>query len=89
VVWMPPGLDRASTVERDADEWMRGGGEKRKDAMVRADVRTVRAVRDESRAMIYASQRDIHSALDAIARFSIVQKGVSAGRSCEVGVGFD
>jgi hypothetical protein len=49
-------------------------GEKRKDAMVRADVRTVRVVWDESRAVIYASQRDIRSALDAIARFSIVQK---------------
>jgi hypothetical protein len=74
VVWMPPSVDRASTVERDADEWMRGAGEKRKDAMVRADVRTVRVVWDESRAVIYASQRDIRSALDAIARFSIVQK---------------
>jgi hypothetical protein len=74
VVWMPPSIDRASTVERDVDEWMRGAGEKRKDAMVRADVRTVRVVWDDSRAVIYASQRDIRSALDAIVRFSIVQK---------------
>jgi len=74
VVWMPPSVDRASTVEREADEWMRGAGEKRKEAMVRADVRTVRVVWDEGRAVIYASQRDIHSALDAIVRFSIVQK---------------
>ena len=74
VVWMPPTVDRASTVERDADEWMRGAGEKRKEAIVRADVRTMRVVWDEGRAVIYASQRDIHSALDAIVRFSLVQQ---------------
>jgi hypothetical protein len=71
VVWLPPSVDRASTVERDADQWMRGAGEKRKEAIVRADVRTVRVVWDESRAVIYASQTDIRSALDAIVRFSI------------------
>jgi len=71
VVWLPPSVDRASTVERDADQWMRGAGEKRKEAMARADVRTMRVIWDESRAVIYASQRDIHSALDAIVRFSI------------------
>ena len=74
VVWMPPSLDRASTVERDADEWIRGAGEKRKEAMVRADVRTMRVVWDEGRIVIYASQRDIRSALDAIVRFSVTQK---------------
>jgi hypothetical protein len=74
VVWMPPSVDRDSTVERDADEWMRRAGEKRKEAIVRADVRTMRVVWDESRVLIYASQRDIRSALDAIVRFSITQK---------------
>jgi hypothetical protein len=74
VVWMPPSVDRTSTVERDADEWMRGAGEKRKEAMVRADVRTMRVVWDGSRVVIYASQRDIRFALDAIVRFSVAQK---------------
>jgi hypothetical protein len=74
VVWLPPSVDRASTVERDADQWMRGAGEKRKEAMVRADVRTMRVVWDGSRVVIYASQRDIRSALDAIVRFSIALK---------------
>jgi hypothetical protein len=74
VVWMPPSVDRTSTVERDADQWMRGAGEKRKEAMVRADVRTMRVVWDGSRVVIYASQRDIRFALDAIVRFSVAQK---------------
>jgi hypothetical protein len=71
VVWLPPTVDRASIVERDADQWMRGAGDKRKEAIVRADVRTVRVVWDESRAVIYASKTDLRSALDAIVRFSI------------------
>ena len=71
VVWLPPSVDRASTDERDVDQWIRGAGEKRKEAMARADVRTMRVVWDENRAVVYASQRDIHSALDAIVRFSI------------------
>ena len=41
---------------------------------MRADVRTLRVVWDESRALIYASNSDIRSALDAIARFSVAQK---------------
>ncbi len=73
VVWMPPSVDRASTVERDADQWMRDAGA-RKEVMVRADVRTLRVVWDKSRAVIYASQNDIGSALDAIVRFSVVHQ---------------
>jgi hypothetical protein len=53
---------------------MRRAGEKRREARVRADVRTLRVVWDESRALIYASNSDIRSALDAIARFSVAQK---------------
>ena len=74
MVWLPPGVNTASTVEHEADEWMRRAGEKRKEAIVRADVRTVRVVWDESRAVIYASQSDIRCALDAIVRFSVAQK---------------
>ena len=74
VVWIPPRVERASTIEREADEWMRRAGEKRREARVRADVRTLRVVWDESRALIYASNSDIRSALDAIARFSVAQK---------------
>jgi hypothetical protein len=74
VAWMPPSVNRTSTVERDADEWMRGAGERRKEAMVRADVRTMRVVWDGSRVVIYASQRDIRFALEAIVRFTVAQK---------------
>ena len=78
VVWIPPSVDRGSTVQREADEWMRQAGEKRKEMRVRADVRTLRVVWDESRALIYASSSDIRCALDAIARFSVAQKEARA-----------
>ena len=78
VVWIPPSVDRGSTVQREADEWMRQAGEKRKETRVRADVRTLRVVWDESRALIYASSSDIRCALDAIARFSVAQKEARA-----------
>jgi hypothetical protein len=78
VVWMPPSVDRASTVEREADEWMPHAGEKRKEARARADVRTMQVVWDESRALIYSSSSDIRYALDAIVRFSLAQKEAHA-----------
>ena len=55
VVWLPPGVKSPATIERDADESIRAGGARRKEANVRADVRTVRVMWDESRALIYAS----------------------------------
>ena len=74
VVWMPPGVNTPATIERDADEWMRGAGAERKEASVRAEVRTMRVVWDQSRAVIYASRSDIRWALDAIVRFTVAQK---------------
>lgn len=74
VVWMPPGVNTPATIERDADDWMRGAGAQRKEANVRAEVRTIRVVWDQSRAVIYASRSDIRFALDAIVRFTVTQK---------------
>jgi hypothetical protein len=44
VVWLPPGVKTPATIERDADEWIRAGGARRKEVNVRADVRTVRVL---------------------------------------------
>ena len=74
VVWMPPGANTPATIERDVDEWMRGVGAERKEANVRADVRTLRVVWGGSRAVIYANQGDIRFALDAILRFALAQR---------------
>lgn len=74
VVWLPPGVKTPATIEREADEWIRAGGARRKEVNVRADVRTVRVLWDETRALIYASPGDIHFALDATCRFSLVQR---------------
>lgn len=74
VIWMPPGANIPGTIERDVDEWMRGAGVERKEANVRAEVRTLRVVWGESRAVIYANERDLCFALDAIVRFSVAQR---------------
>jgi hypothetical protein len=76
VVWMPPGANTLATIERDVDEWVRGAGVegRAKEVNVRADVRTVRAVWGEHRAVIYANHTDVHFALDAILRFSVALK---------------
>ena len=76
VIWMPPGVNTPATIERDADEWMRAAGLRRKEAIARAEVRTVRAVCDEDRAVVYASAGDRGVALDAIVRFIVAQKEV-------------
>ena len=74
VVWMPPGANTPATIERDVDDWMRGVGAERREANVRADVRTLRVAWGETRAVIYASQGDLRFALDAIVRFSLTQR---------------
>ena len=76
VVWMPPGANTPATIERDVEEWMRGAGAERKEASVRADVRTVQVVWAEGRAVIYASQGDFRFALDAVLRFGVTQREV-------------
>jgi len=73
VIWMPPGPNTPETVERDVDQWMRVPGAQRREASARADVRTVRVVWGNSRAVIYASQGDLRFALDAVVRFSVTQ----------------
>jgi len=74
VIWMPPGANAPATIERDVDEWVRGAGAQTKEANVRAEVRTVRVVWSESRAVIYANQGDLRFAIDAILRFSVAQR---------------
>ncbi len=74
VIWMPPNGNMPATFERDIDEWMRGAGIERKEANVRAEVRTLRVVWGERRAVIYANEGDLRSALDAIVRFGFGQR---------------
>ena len=74
VVWLSSGVKTPAAIEREADEWLRAGGARRREANVRADVRTVRVLWGENRALIYASPGDIRLALDATIRFALVQR---------------
>ena len=74
VVWLPSAVKTPATIERDADEWIRAGGARRKEANVRADVRTVRVLWGEGRVLIYSSPGDLRFALDAAVRFNVAQR---------------
>ncbi len=74
VIWLSSGGKTPAAIEREADEWLRAGGARRREANVRADVRTVRVLWGENRALIYASPGDIRLALDATIRFALVQR---------------
>jgi hypothetical protein len=78
VVWLSSGVKTPAAIEREADEWLRAGGARRREANVRADVRTVRVLWGENRALIYASPGDIRVALDATIRFALVQREAQA-----------
>ena len=80
VVWLSSGVKTPAAIEREADEWLRAGGARRREANVRADVRTVRVLWGENRALIYASPGDIRLALDATIRFALVQREALALR---------
>ncbi len=73
VIWMPPKANVPATIERDVDGWMRSAGLGRRETSVRAEVRTLRVVWGEGRAVIYANEGDLRFALDAILRFSVAQ----------------
>ena len=97
VVWLSSGVKTPAAIEREADEWLRAGGARRREANVRADVRTVRVLWGENRALIYASPGDIRVALDATIRFALVQREAlaleatmkSAWASIDADFGFD
>ena len=74
LVWMPPGVNAPASIESAAEAWVRGAGLQSREASARADVRTMRVVWNESRAVIYANPGDIRAALDAIVRFGAAQK---------------
>jgi hypothetical protein len=73
VIWMPPEVNTPTTIEHDVDEWTRAAEAVRKEVSVRAEVRTLRVVWSESRAVIYANEGDLRFALDAVIRFSVAQ----------------
>lgn len=78
VIWMPPSQDKPESVELSIEQWLHGAKSSKKEVDVRADVRTVRVVWTERRAVIYASEGDIASALDAVVRFSVAQQAALA-----------
>jgi len=73
IVWMPPGVNTPSSIEQDADAWMRGPASATKSAPIRAGIRTVRVIWNRDRALIYTGPEQLQSAINAVVRFSVVQ----------------
>lgn len=78
IVWIPPSAKASISVERDLETWVRAGEVVGNRIPVRAGVRTVRVIWTFSRALIYANQENIGSALDAVVRFTVAQLEMSA-----------
>ena len=73
IVWMPPGVNTPSSIEQDAEAWVRCSTGTPKSGSIRAGISTVRVIWNHDRALIYTGPEQLQSAIDAVARFGVVQ----------------
>jgi hypothetical protein len=78
VIWIPPGVDNPPNVERDAEKWIVSGLSSLRRRPVHAGVRTVRVVWQDARALVYARPETVHDILEAILRFTIIEREMMA-----------
>jgi len=74
VVCAPPSAQDAPSDEADLEAWVRGGADAHRTAPIRASVRTARTLWLHSRAVAYASEELSRDALDALVRFTVVER---------------
>lgn len=78
IVWIPPGIDEKSTIGTRAEEWVRRDlGAVRYDPIL-AGIRTVRVFWHDNRVLIYADAEKMHDTLDAVVRFSVLEREMRA-----------
>jgi hypothetical protein len=70
LIWLPRSGARSAELERRAGDWVRSSAGA-KQAMVRASIRTVSVMWSENRAVIQAAREELHSAMDAVIRFTL------------------
>ena len=78
IVWMAPGVNTPSNIEHDVEAWMRDGTNSVRQTPVRATIRTVRVIWLDSRALIYTTAEQLQDAIDAVVRFTVAEREVTA-----------
>ena len=78
IVWMAPGVNTPSSIEHDVEAWMRDGASSVRQTPVRATICTVRVIWQDSRALIYTTAEQLQDAIDAVLRFTIAEREVTA-----------
>jgi hypothetical protein len=74
VIWAPPGAATPPDLEHVVEAWVRKGADALRHAPVLAEIRTVRVFWHDTRALIYCDAEHLHDALDAVARFTLVER---------------
>ena len=83
IIWIPPNVAGHSNLERISEAWFNESVELHGCSPVRAGIRTVRVFWSDKRILIYAGAEQIHDALNAVVRFTLVERGMIA---VEVGI---
>ena len=78
IVWMAPGVNTPSGIEHDVEAWMRNGASSVRQTPVRATIRTVRVIWHDSRALIYTTAEQLQDAIDAVLRFTVAEREMTA-----------
>ena len=78
IVWMAPGVNTPSSIEYDVEAWMRDDANSVRQTPVRATIRTVRVIWHDSRALIYTTAEQLRDAIDAVIRFTVAERDVTA-----------
>jgi len=78
IVWIPPDFNEAAAMERTAEEWVCEGLHTSRRRPVRAGVRSVRVVWHDTRALVFARAENLNEVLDAILRFTVVEREMAS-----------
>jgi hypothetical protein len=74
IIWAPPGDSNQPDLERVVEAWVRKGADALRHTPLLAEIRTVRVFWHDTRALIYSDAEHLHDALDAVARFTLVER---------------
>lgn len=78
VLWLPSDANVPLDREREAEAWARADADGCGSAPIRAGIRTVRVFWNVDRALICSSPETLSAALDAVVRFTVLQRDTLA-----------
>jgi hypothetical protein len=78
IVWAPPGANFPANVEHEVESWVEDAATPTRRLPVRAGIRTVRVFWHDGRALLYANPEQVSDAIDAIVRFTLAEREITA-----------